>query len=210
MADAFGAAVEHASAESKHFPADVEPGEDDASPEAVADGSVFLLVAKSRLEQEFLLVALAQCLLCQSIFGGCAVAQLELLHDVVAYAALAEVGHADGFAVDVVVEHVLEVVACKLVDHEKAFAYALSLFLLGGQFALLNLDVVFLGEPLQCFGVGHLLVLHDEVHGVAALSAGEAFAESLGRRYVERWCLVVVEGAQPDVVDPALFQCHEI
>ena len=53
-------------------------------------------------------------------------------------------------------------------------------------------------------------MLHDEVDGVAALAAGEALAEALGGRDVERGRLVVVEGAEAHVVDAALAQGHEV
>ena len=45
-------------------------------------------------------------------------------------------------------------------------------------------------------------MLHDEVHYIAALATGKAFAQSLGWRYVERRGLIVVERAQTYIVPP--------
>ena len=53
-------------------------------------------------------------------------------------------------------------------------------------------------------------MLHDEVHGVAALAAGEAFAQAFGGGYHERGRAVVVERAQALVVDASLAQRDEV
>ena len=78
--------------------------------------------------------------------------------------------------------------------------------LLSRKLAVVYLDVVFLGQPAQRLGVGHLFVLHDKAHGVAAFAAGKAMAIAFGRRHHERWCLLVVERAQPLVVDTSFAQ----
>ena len=44
--------------------------------------------------------------------------------------------------------------------------------------------------------VRHLFHLHDEVHGIAALAAAEAFAQASGWRDGERRCGVVMKGTQ--------------
>ena len=49
-------------------------------------------------------------------------------------------------------------------------------------------------------------MLHDEVHYIAALATGKAFAQSLGWRYVERRGLIVVERAQTYIVHSAFPQ----
>ena len=53
-------------------------------------------------------------------------------------------------------------------------------------------------------------MLHDEVYDIAAFSAGEALAQSFGRRYVERRCFVVMERAQTYIVHPAFSQGDEV
>ena len=73
-----------------------------------------------------------------------------------------------------IVEQVLEVFLCPFVDDEHRFALRLFLLLLVGQFSLMDLDMIFLGKPAQGLGIGELLVLHDEGHGIAALAAAEA------------------------------------
>ena len=74
----------------------------------------------------------------------------------------------------------------------------------------LDLDAVFLGKVFQCLRIGHLFVLHNEVHYIAALAAGKAFAQSLGWRYVERRGLIVVERAQTYIVHSAFPQRDEV
>ena len=75
-------------------------------------------------------------------------------------------------------ENVLEVFQSPLVDEEHRLTVALFLLLLGGQLLLVNLDVVLPCQPAQCVGVGQILQLHEEVHRVAAFSAGEAVADA--------------------------------
>ena len=139
-----------------------------------------------------------------------AVAQLELLDDVVAEAAAAEIGHADVAPLVGLPQGAAEVVAGPLVDDEQALALALRGLLFTRQFAFLDFDAVFLGQEAQGVGVAELFVLHDEVDGIATLAAGEALAEALGGRDVERGRLVVVEGAEAHVVDAALAQGYEV
>ena len=153
------------------------------------------LVAKSGLDEEFFLISFFQRLLRHGIVAFGAIAQLEFLDDVVAKTAVAEVGHTDATAVYVVAQDILEIIAGKLIDNEETFAFALNQFFFVGQFPFLDFDTVFFGKVFQGFGIGHLLVLHDEVYDIAAFSAGEALAQSFGRRYVERRCFVVMERA---------------
>ena len=70
--------------------------------------------------------------------------------------------------------------------------------------------MVFIGQPAQSLGVGHLLVLHDEGDGRTTLAATEAVAGVTGRRDHERRCLLVVERAQAFVVGTALAQRHKL
>ena len=62
-----------------------------------------------------------------------------------------------------------------LAEHLKAPLALLSLLVVG-EFALLYLDVILSCEPSQRLRIGHLLMLHDEADGVAALAASEAMA----------------------------------
>ena len=53
-------------------------------------------------------------------------------------------------------------------------------------------------------------MLHNEVDHVASLATGEAFIHSFCRRHRERWCAVVVEGAQTFITRATLAQRHEV
>ena len=207
---ALGGGGQHTSAEGHHLAAERVDGEDDAAPESVAQAVVVRLVAEAGLDEEVFLVAFGQGLLGEGIVALGAVTQLELLDDVVAEATAAQVGHADVAPLVRVAQGVAEVVAGKLVDDEEAVAFGLCGLLFGGLFAFLDFDVVLLGQEAQGIGIGQLLVQHDEVHGVAPLAAGEALAEVLGGRDVERRRLVVVERAQAHIVHPALAQGDKV
>src|SRR5574344_1724823 len=121
-----------------------------------------------------------------------------------------EVRHADGLAVDGVVERVFEIGAGPFVDDEHALALALRTAFVIGEFALLYFDVVLLGKVAQGFGESHLLGFHDEMHGIASLAAAEAVAGVAGRGHGERRCALVVEGAQALVVGSGLVKSDEI
>lgn len=154
-----------------------------------------VLVADAGLQQKVFLIALAQRFLCQSTAVGTVEAQLELAHDVVAEPTAAEILHADGYAVGGVVHEVLEIRGSPLIHDEHTLALALLALLIVGEFALLYLDVILACEPSQRLGIGHLLVLHDEANGVAALAASEAMAGAACRRHIERRGLLVVKRA---------------
>ncbi len=205
-----GSGGQYASAEGYHLAAKRVDGKDDASPETVAQAVVVRLVAEAGLHQVFLLVTLAECLAGHGVVALGAVAQLELLDDVVAEAAAPEVGHADVASFLGLPQGAAEVVVGPLVDHEQALALALCGLFFARQFAFLDFDAVFLGQEAQGLGIGELFVLHDEMDSVAPFAAGEAFAEPLGGRDVERGRLVVVEGTEAHVVDAALAQGHEV
>ena len=82
--------------------------------------------------------------------------------------------------------------------------------LLGGDLFLLHLDVVSLCQPAERFGVREVLMLHDEVDGVAALAAAEALEDALGGRDGEGGGLLVMERTQSQHVDPSSFQRNEL
>ena len=88
-----------------------------------------------------------------------------------------------------------------LVDDEQAFAQALGLLFLVGQFPFVDFDVVLLGKEAERVVVRQLFMLHDEVDHVAAFPATEAFAQAFGGGDHERRGLFVVERAEALVVD---------
>ena len=109
-----------------------------------------------------------------------------------------------------VFKYILEVITCKVIHDEQTFTFALHQLLFTRQFALLDFDTVFLCQIFQSFRVAHLLVLHNEVHRIATLTAGKAFAQPFGRRYVERWRLVIMERTQAYIIHTSLAQRNEV
>ena len=55
-----------------------------------------------------------------------------------------------------------------------------------------------------------MLVLHDELHGVAAFAATETFEYAFCRRHAERGRLLVVKRADSPPIGTALFQRHVV
>ena len=137
-------------------------------------------------------------------------AQVEALDDVVADATAAEVLLADGQTVNVVLQYLVEVVGGPLVDHEHGLTVGLLFLLLVGQLALLYLYAVLLGQPAQRLGVRYLLVLHQDVDGLAALAARKALAYLAGGRNHEGRRFVVVKRTQALVVHARLAKGHEL
>ena len=169
--------LQHTPAKGNHLTAERMHGKHHASPETVTQLPVVIApVAESRLLQKLLFESLTLGLLGQSIALIEAVTQLELADDVIAKTALAEISQADALPVNVVVKEVLEITVGKVVHHKHTFAVVLYLLLFSAQLALLHLDVILVGQPLQRFVVVELLMLHDEVHHISSLSAGETFA----------------------------------
>ena len=84
LVDALRARVEQSATEAHHLSADAYPREDDAPGIAVDEFATIVLVADARLQDELLLVALAQRLSGQGTSVLKVVAELELADDVVA------------------------------------------------------------------------------------------------------------------------------
>ena len=210
LVDTFRALVEDARREAHDLSAHARPREDDTAGETVDELTTLRLITEARGSEELRLVAfLFRCRAEEETVGE-VVAEIELLDDVVAKSPGAEILQADGLTVRMVVEQVLEIFLCPFVDDEHRLALRLLLFLLIGQFALVYLDMIFLGEPAQRLRVGELLMLHDERHGVAALATAEAVTGAAGRRYIERRGLLVVERAEAFIVGSRLLQRDEL
>ena len=195
--------IEQSSAKGHHPTTHVQPGEDHAPAIAVVE-SFLALDAKTRLLQELRLIARFLGRHGQCVALGQGITQVELLDDIVADASATEVLFADGNAVGVVLQHLLEVLQGPLVHCQHRLTVALMLFLLVGQFPLLDLDIILLRQPAQGLGIGYLLVLHQEVDGRTALTTSKALADLLRGRHHERRCRIVVEGAQALVVHARL------
>ena len=178
LTHALGAGVEQAAAEGHHLAAHGEPGEDDPACETVVELAVLTLAAQSAGRQILGLVTLGECLPGQRIAPHGGEPETETLYHIVSEAARAPILHTDGLPVGVVVQDMLVVVGGPLIDNEHALALALLLLLLAGELTFLYLDVVLACEPFQRLHIGHLLVLHDEVDGIAGLAAGEALVNA--------------------------------
>ena len=128
----------------------------------------------------------------------------------VADAAVTEISQADIAPLVGLLHPLLEVLHCKLVDRQEGLTFRLFAALLVGKLMLLNFDMILAGKIAQCLPVGHLLMLHDEVHRAATFAAAETFADTLGRRHRERWRALVVKRAQTDIVGSATLEAHEV
>ena len=188
--------VEFTSSEAHHLSVHSYPGEHHASCIAVYEHVVaFTTVAYSRSHEELVLIALSLCRFWQRLTVGEVVTQSELLYDVVTDAATPEILHTYGVAVGIVVQKVLEVCRSPFVDDVHRVAHILCLALLRGHLAFLYLYVIFVCQPSQRLGVGHLFVFHDKRYGVSTLSATETVTSVTCRRNYERRCAFVMERA---------------
>ena len=118
--------------------------------------------------------------------------------------------HTVGHAVGCVSQRVLEVSGSPFVHYILDSRSTLGLLFFRGQLSLVYLDVILGSQPPQGFGIGHLLMFHDEAHGCAALAAREALADVARGRHIERGRSVVVERTQPLVVHSALAKRDEL
>lgn len=99
-----------------------------------------VLIAESRRRHKLFFVPLVQCLAaqCQPVVD--IITEMECADYVVAEAARAEILHADGHTVGIVVEQVLEVLAGPLVDDEHRLPLRLFLlFLRSGSRSLISM-----------------------------------------------------------------------
>ena len=184
----------------KHYPAGKQ----------VVDASVLAFATQSRFEQELCLVAPFLGLLgqCVTLLGR--IAKPELADNIFVEAPFPEIGHTHRAPLFGLQQRMAEKLLGKSVDHKHAFAFGSLLFLFVGQLLFMNLDVVFLGQVLQRFVIGELLVLHDKVYGTAAFPATETFAHPFRRRDAERGRFVVVKRTQPPVIGSPSAQADEV
>ena len=206
---ALGARVEQATTECIHLTRHREPREYHPAGISVNKFTIVLSVAQSSFHQIILLISGSHSRLRQRVAPRQGISQLKFLDDIIAYATAAEILQSYGLSVGVLLKYVNKVVLRPLVDDKHTLAVGCLLLLLGRQFALTNLYIVFLGEPSQCIGIGYLLVLHKEVYGIASLTASKAVANTLCGRHHKRGGLVVMKRTKPLVVDACLAQSHK-
>ena len=93
----------------------------------------------------------------------------------------------------------VEVVACPLIEDKHTLTFALRATFLWGQFALFNLNTIFLSQETQSIVIPQLFLLHDEMHHITTLSASETFTNSSRGRYRKRRCSVIMERAESTI-----------
>ena len=161
-------------------------------------------------DEELLFVAVGERLPSECVARRRAVAESELADRRVRESALAEIGDSDAAALRRVVQRADEVVGRVARNDHHALAVVVATLLFGRLLALGHFDAVFLRDVLQRLGVGHVLVLHHERDGVAALAAAETLEQSFRWRHDERGGLLVVERAAGLIVDPLFLQRDEV
>ena len=145
---------------------------------------------------------------CVAALGG--KTKPKLADDVVAKAARPQISHTKSHAIYVFAQCAFKEFARPLVQHQHGRPFALCTAFVGVHLALLDGNAVLGGQPAQGFGIGHVLVLHNEVDHVAAFAAGEALAKLFGRRYHKTRRTLVVEWAQTLIVHSRLAQCDKL
>ena len=184
--------------------------EGDAAGEEVPGRSVIAALDPAGLLQQFRTEAVADGRRAEGVAELGHVAQLELLDDVVAEAALVEVRQADALAFFRVPKVVAAPLLRPCLDDGDALALRLFGLLLGSGLLLGQLDVVVLGEPADGLHVAVVLVLHQEADAVAAFAATEALVNAHGGHHVEAGRLLVMERAQAQVPRTLALQVHEL
>lgn len=210
LVDTFRTFVEDTCREAHDLTAHACPGEDDTAGETVDELAALRLVTEAGGGEKLSFVTFPFGCRSKKETVGEVVAEVELLDDVIAETAGAEILQADGLTVGMVVEQILEIFLCPLVDDEHRLALRLFLFLFIRQLALMDLDMVFLREPAQRLGIGELFVLHDERHGITAFATAEAVAGAAGGGDIKRRRLLVVERTEPFVVGSRFLQRDEL
>lgn len=189
--------TQRTAAESDDAPRNVMYGENHPVAEAVVERTVALAFErKAGRDQELLFISRRQRILRHPVATRGAEPEAELLDRGVGHAALlAEIGHTHAHALGLVVQVVGEIIGRPAVEREHRFAVVVAAYLFLGHLLLLDLDAVSFGHHLQGFGIGDVLVLHQERDGIAAFAAAEAFIYPLRGRHDERRGFLVVERA---------------
>ena len=193
---------------------DVPDGENDPSTVEVIQGSIVPALGQSARLQPLLLVT--------RLLGGFdqgtrlaprrlrTIADREVFNGRVPEPALPQVAEAHALALPGLHQLLGEPLLGPRRQVGQTLPFGLLLLLLLGQLPLLDLDAILVGQPPQRFGVGQLLVLHQEGHGAAPLVGAEALEDALAGHHVEGGGLLVGEGAQSTQARPALFELDEI
>ena len=132
LVNAFGTRVQYACREAHNLATYSRPWENNASRVAVNQLVSVVFIAYARGGKISLFIAFGHCFTPKSIAVGEVEAQIKLLNHVVTKASHTEILHANSLSVGMIVEQILKVIRCPLVDNEHRFALALFLFLAVG------------------------------------------------------------------------------
>jgi len=151
---------------------------DDPVIEAVHETSVIVFYAQSRLGKKFFLIACLTGFVGQSLSVERGPSESVFPDGLILKATTLEVLPCNRLAL-LGFKTFLKESTCEFRNKEQTLmmltlSYFLCCFLL-----LDNLDMVLFRKVLQCLDIGHVLMLHNEAHGSAGLSAAEAFVYSL-------------------------------
>ncbi len=147
----------------------VVDGKDDPSAEAVVF-LVFLDNRQSGLFKVFNFIAGIQGVIREGIPFVLAVTQLEPVDGLLCELPLLKIFQSDGPALFGIFQLGCKIFACKVRHLVQGFPFVVCLTVLLGLALLTDLDVVFLCQVPERFGIGKVLMLHEEVHGIAALT----------------------------------------
>ena len=170
--------LEGSSSECDHASADRMDRKDDPVEETVHQTAVLVFYAKAGLGKELLLISCRPRRIGQSPAAYGSPAKTILADGLILETAALEVLVAYGLSLRGL-KAVLEELAC-IFGHEKKALVPLPLGDFLSRLLLLDdFDMVFLCKILQRFGIGQVLMFHDETDGSTGLAAAEAFEDSL-------------------------------
>jgi hypothetical protein len=154
-----------------------------------------VLRSKAQFFQKIELVACLGCFFNKSVMLVGRIAQPKFADSLFPVATALEIAQAHALAHVRLQKLVLVVLAGKIIENVQAFFRLLLGNCLGSELYLFNFDSVLAGEIAQRIGVGQVLVLHDELGGVARLAAAKALKDVFGGRNREGGRFFVVKWA---------------
>jgi len=201
--------TQRATSESHHAAGNVMYGEHHPLPKTVEKRTVVPLDRKSGRNQKLLLITGSQSRPAHSIAPGGTESEPELLDRRIGKSPLLpEIGHADTHPFGFMEQVIRKILRRPTVHDEHTLAVIVAGDLLGRHLLLPHFDTVTLGHGFQRLGISHILVLHQERDGIAALAAAETLVNPLRGRYDERRGLLVVERTARLIIDTLSFERH--
>src|ERR1035438_334295 len=97
----------------------------------------------------------------------------------------------------------------KFVNNVKAVGNLLMFFEFRGGFRFFDRYVIPCCEPLQCFDVTILFMLHQKADRIATAAATKTFINFLGRRDGKGGCFFVMKRTKSQIVGASLFKFNK-